>query len=79
MIKGRFVKYGQNLGIFEKPSRVRQAILETGYELRFLHIGDHQPVLGPGEGHVEESYQPIAGLVRGDDPVSADQIDQVEV
>jgi hypothetical protein len=79
MIKGCFVKYGQDLEIFEKPSRIGQAGLETGYKLRFLHIGNHQPVFGPGDGHVEESYQPVSGLVRGDDPVRADQANQVEV
>ena len=41
--------------ISEKPSRVRQACLETGNKLRFLDVGDHQPVFGPGDGHIEKT------------------------
>ena len=50
-----------------------------GYQFCFLHVMDHQSVFGPCDGHVEESCQPVSGLVRGDDPVRAHQVNQVEV
>jgi hypothetical protein len=40
---------------------------------------DHQPVFGPGAGHVEEPYPSVPGLIHRDDPVRADQVNQVEV
>jgi len=60
-------------------SWVGQAGLETGDKLRFLHIRDHQSVFGPCDGHVDKPRQPVFGLVRGNDPLRAHQVDQVEV
>ena len=51
----------------------------TCNKFRFLNIRNHQPVFGSGDSHIDEPYQSFPDLVRWNDPVSPDQVNQIEV
>jgi hypothetical protein len=65
--------------IFGKPSRAAQASLKPGYKFRFLHIGDDQPVFGPGDGHIKKPHQPFSGFISRNEPIHPNQVNQIEV
>lgn len=53
--------------------------LYSGNKLRFLYKRNHQPILGPGNGHINKPDQPFTGFIGGNDPVHAHQVHQVKV
>jgi len=55
------------------------AVFHAGYQFRFFHVGDDQPVPGAGHGHIDKGYECILRCCSRADMIDTDEVNQFKI